>query len=88
MDKLKIIKTTVFVLTFFVFFVLCLLVGKVLEKKTAKPFEIQVKNVAGAQIDNIKAVADYVYVQSSNQVHVVDVKNGTYKGVIFVTEEK
>ncbi|MBE6451091.1 MAG: hypothetical protein E7016_03915 [Alphaproteobacteria bacterium] len=88
MDKLKIIKTAVFVLTFCMFFILCLLVGKAFEKKGAKPFEIGLPNVAGKKFDDVKLMGDYVFLQLSNQVHVVDVKNGTYKGVIFVTEDK
>ena len=88
MDKLKIIKTAVFILTFCVFFVLCLLAGKVFEKNTAKPFTIELPNVEGKSFDDIKLMGDYICLRLSNQVHIVDVKNGTYKGVIFVTEDK
>lgn len=88
MDKLKIIKTAVFMLTFCMIFVLCLLTDKVFEQKTSKPFEINITNVTGAKINNMTTSADYLYLQSSNQIHIIDVKKGVYKGTILVTEDK
>lgn len=88
MDKLKIIKTMVFMLTFCMVFALCLLVGRVVEKNNHKPFEIKISNVKEAKIDKFKINGNYAYIKTSDQIHVVDIESGTYKGMIFVTEDK
>ena len=88
MDKLKIIKAMVLMLTFCMVFVLCLLVGKVFEKNSYKPFEIKISNAKDTKIDKFKINGNYAYIKTSDQIHVVDIESGTYKGMIFVTEDK
>ena len=88
MDKLKIIKTMVFILTFCMIFALCLLVGKVFEKSTSKPIEVKISGIKDAKIDNFKISENFIYIQTSNKIHIIDVKKGNYKGMIFVTEDK
>lgn len=87
MDKLKIVKMLVFLLTFLVFFTLCLLVNKAFISKNAKPFEMMLET-KGAKIDGFDINGDYGYILAGNTIYVVDVKKSVYKGSIFTKGEQ
>lgn len=87
MDKFKTIKILVFMLTFLMVFVLCLLINRVFVKKSTKPFEITLAT-KGENFDFFKVEGDYVYVYNANKIHIVDAKKGVYKGLISTTGEQ
>ena len=84
MDKLKIVKTIVALLTFGVVFVFCLLISQTVASNKNKAFDINIKNAQNSVIDSFSANGKYVYIKTLNQLHVVDVDKGVYKGVIYV----
>ena len=86
MDKIKMIKALVFVLTFFIVFVLCFLFEKVIGGKSTKTFDIKLEGI-NSKIDSFKISDKYIYVMSSDKLYVIDVENGIYKGSISVKGE-
>lgn len=86
MNKLKIMKILVFLLTFLMVFMLCLLVNRVVVKKDIQNFEIHLQGAK--KIDNFSVEGDYGYVVTSDTVYVVNIKKGKYKGFITTREEK
>ncbi len=87
MDKFKTIKILVFMLSFLMVFVLCLLINRIFVKKSTKPFEIALA-IEGKNFDFFKVEGDYVYVYNANKIHIVDVKKGIYKGLISAMGEQ
>lgn len=87
MDKLKIIKMLVFMLTFFIVFSLCILTQKAIKKRNNVSYDIKLSSLS-SKIDGFEISNDYGYVLSANKIFVIDLKNGTYKGSISVIGEQ
>lgn len=87
MDKLKIVKGLVFVMTFCLVFLLCIAINKVTLNKNQQTFDITLENVVEYKSDNFYATGDYVYISSEQKIYVIDVNQGILKGTISLRKE-
>ena len=86
MDKLKIIKTVVCVLTFIVVFLLCFAVSKVISRVNhSQSFNI---TVFDTQIREISSSNDYLYILGRESIHVINTSEHRLVGEISLNKEK
>ncbi len=86
MDKLKIIKVLVCVLTFILVFLLCFAASKVISQvKSSKSFDIAITDT---QIREISAANDYLYVLGTENVYVINTPEHRLVGEISLNKEK
>ena len=83
MNKLKLIKTLFFLLMFLIVLVLTFIIKTAFVNKKDKPFEVTIEATVD-RIENLDISGNYAYMTVANKIHIVDVKNGVYKGVISV----
>lgn len=85
MDKLKIIKISVFFMTFVLVFLLCFAVTRVISQiKGEQEFEVHLpeKDILG-----MSSSGDYLYVQGKQAIYVVDIKERAISGKISLNKE-
>jgi hypothetical protein len=83
MDKIKVAKGLVFVLTFGIVFLLCCLVIQIGRKQTNEPYRVEL-NVSGRKARTVAATDKYLIVSDKNLLSVFDLETGRLKGNIVL----
>lgn len=86
MDKLKIIKTAVFLLTFCLIFLLCFAVSQIILKTKGQKqaFEISLP-VLNSRIDGMAAEGNRLYIATDvPAVYVINLKDKMLEGTIYL----
>ncbi len=84
MDKLKIIKLLVFVLTFCTFFVLCLILTKIMLKSEQGTdfYTINLETTSSDKVFDVLSDGKRLYVTTDSKIHVIDMRDKVYEGVV------
>lgn len=86
MDKLKIIKTVVFILTFCTVFLLCLILTKLMVKSGQQDNFYIISLETGTREENYNLLSDgkRLYVAVGRKIHIISLADRTYEGVVVL----
>lgn len=89
MDKLKFIKSLVFVLTFSIIFLLCLGATKVIQNNHKTQNDINLGLEENTKIEQIHVNNDKLYLLTDKQnIHIIDLKKGQKERTIYLSGSK
>ncbi len=90
MDKLKIIKIIVFVLTFFMVFVSCLILTKITLKSEQEADFYTINLEESSSVAGFTTLSDgqRLYVTTKDKIHIINTGDGRYEGVVILKEQE
>lgn len=86
MDKLKIIKTIVFVLTFLMVFLLCLVLTKIMVKSGQKRMFYTISLDVSQSEGDYRFLSDgsRLYVSAGRKIHIISLADKVYEGIVIL----
>ncbi len=86
MDKLKIIKTVVFILTFCTVFLLCLVLTKLMIKSGQQEnfYTIGIETGIPEESYNLLSDGKRLYIAAGRKIHIISLADKAYEGVVVL----
>lgn len=86
MDKLKIIKTTVFFLTFCMVFLLCFLITKIIIQCGQEQdfYTIKLDILPSQKEYNLLSDGRRLYISADKKIHIINLSDKIYEGVVIL----